>query len=61
MFVRLQLSCQYPIEYAYYAASDSVVGRKDLCAHCGRERGELDAEAVQRFRTVLSICDACRL
>lgn len=39
VFVRLQMSCQSPIEFPYYS---STVGRVDVCAHCSR-----DVEEVQ--------------
>jgi hypothetical protein len=56
-FVRLQLCCASPIEFAYYA---STIGRKDICCHCAKEDVRPDKEVEKNYRIVLQICDDCK-
>ncbi|WAR00571.1 hypothetical protein MAR_024943 [Mya arenaria] len=58
VFVRLQLSCISPIEFAYYASSSTT--KKDICCHCAADNSERDADLLTKFRVVLPICNACR-
>ena len=56
VFVRLQLSCQSPVEFPYYA---SGVGRPNICAHCASEGAERDRETLKHYKIVLPVCQAC--
>ena len=54
--IKSHLSCNQPIEVAYYG---SDVGRKDLCAYCASANAHKDAALTKKFKTVLPICEAC--
>jgi hypothetical protein len=57
--VRLQLSCEMHVEFAYYASSH---GRNDICAHCAAVGAEKSKQLSQQFRVVLPVCaDSIRL
>ena len=59
VMLRGNLTCASPIELPFYGTSADV-GRKDLCAHCGIEGGEIDNELKKCFKTVLPICVQCK-
>lgn len=54
--VRLQMTCQTPVEFAYYASS---FGRHDVCSHCGESGAEKDQELSRQYRVVLPVCTEC--
>ena len=56
VFVRLQLSCQKPIEFAYYA---SAIGRKGKCCYCGADGGEKEKDLLKKHKVVLPRCKEC--
>ncbi|VDI56462.1 Hypothetical predicted protein [Mytilus galloprovincialis] len=39
--VRLQITCETPVEYSFYA---STLGRQDICAHCGASGAQKDQD-----------------
>lgn len=51
VFVRLQMSCQSPIEFPYYS---STVGRVDVCAHCTLP-SEKSQEMLKKYKVVLTV------
>lgn len=55
LFVRLQMSCQSPIEFPYYS---STVGRVDVCAHCTLP-SEKSQEMLKKYKVVLPVCAQC--
>lgn len=55
VFVRLQMSCQSPIEFPYYS---STVGRVDVCAHCTLP-SEKSQEMLKKYKVVLPVCAQC--
>lgn len=57
VLVRLQLCCSSPVEWAYYAATNT---RKDICCYCAEENTERDKELLKEYRVVLPICAQCR-
>ncbi|XP_041356082.1 uncharacterized protein LOC121373481 [Gigantopelta aegis] len=57
-FVRLQMCCTTPIEFAYFASSSIV--RKDVCCHCGSFGAERDKDLMQNYRVVLPVCINCK-
>ena len=59
VFVRMQISCQSPIEWTYYSATGNI-GRKDICAHCATLGAEKDRELLKQFKIVLPICETCK-
>ncbi|WAR01912.1 hypothetical protein MAR_008470 [Mya arenaria] len=59
--VRLQMDCSTPIEFPYYAGNNPVAVRKDICCHCGEGGTEIDAALLQKYKTVLPVCRACKL
>ena len=51
VFVRLQLSCNSPVEVAYYSASH--ITRQDICCYCAAtEDAERDQESLKTHRVV---------
>ena len=54
------MHCKTPIEWAYYAATKIAVPR-DLCCHCSKQGAQQDKELKKLFKTVLPICDECRV
>ena len=58
VFTRLELSCQSPLEWAYYGATKTAV-RKDACCHCGKVDATVDKELLKCYKTVLPICTSC--
>ena len=59
VFTRLELSCQSPLEWPYFAATKVSV-RKDICAYCCRKGVSPDAKTKKKFKTVLPICLPCK-
>ncbi|WAR09093.1 hypothetical protein MAR_019051 [Mya arenaria] len=59
--VRQQMDCSTPIEFPYYAGNNPVAVRKDICCHCGEGGTERDAALLQKYKTVLPVCRACKL
>lgn len=55
VFVRLQMSCQSPIEFPYYS---STVGRVDVCAHSTLP-AEKSPEMLKKYKVVLPVCAQC--
>ena len=53
---RLQMSCETPVEFAFYASSH---GRGDVCAHCAEVGAEKNPELSRQYRVVLPVCQAC--
>ena len=60
IFTRLELNCSSPIEWAYYGSSVRNA-QKNLCSHCGKNSGSVDPELKKYYRTVLPICDGCKV
>ena len=59
VFVWLQLSCNSPVEVAYYSASH--ITRQDICCYCAAtEDAERDQESLKTHRVVLPICKSCK-
>ena len=56
MFVRLQLSCQSPVEFPYYA---SGIRQPDICAHRAAPDYQQDKELLKRFRVILPVYNLC--
>ena len=56
----MQMDCRTPIEFSYYADSNTVKVNKNICCHCG-EAGEKDKEVIKKFKVVLPICAVCHL
>lgn len=56
VFVRMGLTCGNHIEYAYYSAG---IGRPDLCCYCGEEGAQRSVALVQKYKTVLPMCQTC--
>ena len=54
--MRLQMSCESHVEYAYYKSS---LGKADICAHCAQDGADKDADLCQRFKFVLPVCQEC--
>jgi len=54
--VRLQMSCQMHVEFAYYASSR---GRQDVCAYCGVVGAEKNQEFCKPFLIVIPVCADC--
>jgi hypothetical protein len=54
--VRLQMTCEMHIEFAFYA---STHGRQDMCAHCGSVGAVKDQELCRQYRVVLPVCREC--
>ena len=59
IFVRLQLSCQSPVEMPYYAAACALT-REDICCYCAStEDIRRDEASLQTHRVVLPMCKTC--
>ncbi|XP_062580018.1 uncharacterized protein LOC134242029 [Saccostrea cucullata] len=58
--VRMQLNCNSPIEFPYYAENNTLGVNKTICCHCAGEQAERDKETLKKFRTVLPICAQCK-
>ena len=58
MVIRPRLSCGDQIEVPYYGDND-IVGRKDLCSHCGASNSAHSTILKTSFKTVLPVCDSC--
>ena len=55
---REDIRCADFIEVPYYVAAN--IGRVDLCCVCGGEGGVKPEDLVQKYKTVLPICDGCK-
>ncbi|VDI47141.1 Hypothetical predicted protein [Mytilus galloprovincialis] len=51
--VRLQITCETPVEYSFYA---STLGRQNICAHCGASGAQKDQDLCKSCTSSL-----CRL
>ncbi|CAG2222545.1 unnamed protein product [Mytilus edulis] len=54
--VRLQITCETPVEYSFYA---STLGRQDICAHCGASGAQKDQDLCKKIQSCPS--SLCRL
>ena len=59
VFTRLELTCNSPIEWAYYGATTRTI-RKGLCSNCGVKDGVINYELKKCCKTVLSIYEECK-
>lgn len=57
VMARSTITCESPVELSYYR---SGLGHADLCSYCCGE-GEVNQELLQKFKTVLLICESCIL
>lgn len=37
------------------------IGAKDTCAHCGNDKGEQEQALLDKYKTVLPLCNECRV
>ena len=56
VFIRLQLSCQSPVEFAYYA-SVQYSTRKDICCFCGQGGAQKEEDLTTKFKVVLPFAE----
>jgi len=54
--VRLGLTCETPVELAFYRSS---FARTDMCCLCASADADINEELKKRFKTVLPICRSC--
>jgi hypothetical protein len=45
-FIKVQINCQSPIEWAYYASS---IGKPDLCCYCAAEGIQQDNDLMKKY------------
>jgi hypothetical protein len=45
-FIKVQINCQSPIEWAYYASS---IGNPDLCCYCAAEGIQQDNDLMKKY------------
>ena len=57
---RLQMACNTPVEFAYYAENNPINVQKDICCHCANPGAEKDPEMKKKYRIVLPICVNCK-
>lgn len=50
--------CATPVEIPYYG---SALGPNDICALCGTGGGEVDQDLKLQYKTVLPLCNVCKL
>ena len=58
IYVRTSLSCDSPIERAYYSSSKTMKF-PSVCAHCGNKDCAIPQHLSEKFKVVLPICDLC--
>ena len=58
VYVRTSLSCDSPIERAYYSSSKTMKFPA-ICAHCGNKDCAIPQHLSEKFKVVLPICDLC--
>ena len=56
--VRPGITCREPVKLSYYSSS---LGRNDLCCHCGSTDAEVSQELKTKYKTVLPICNECKI
>ena len=59
VFTRLEVTCNSPVEWAYYGTQMKGV-KKDIRAYCVKDGTEIDAELKKCFKTVLPVCGLCK-
>jgi hypothetical protein len=55
-FIKVQINCQSPIKWAYYA---SGIGKPILCCYCAAERIQHNNDLKKKYWVVLPLCQAC--
>jgi hypothetical protein len=45
-FIKVQINCQSPIEWPYYASS---IGKPDLCCYCAAEGIQQDNDLMKKY------------
>ena len=59
VFVRMNLTCDSPIEQTYYSCR---IEHSQVCYYCGEEDNLINPspEVLSRFRTVYPLCEVCQ-
>ena len=59
VFVRMNLTCDLPIEQVYYSCK---VEHLQICYYCGKENNLVKPshEILSRFQTVYPLCEVCQ-
>ena len=59
VFMRLEITCNSPIKWAYYGATICTI-RKGLCSYCGVKDGVISQGLKKCYKIVLPICEECK-
>lgn len=59
VFVRMNLTCDSPIEQIYYSCK---IEHSQVCYHCGEKDSLVSPpqEILSRFKTVYPLCEICQ-
>lgn len=60
VFTRLEMHCNTPVAWEYYSAT-KIPLKKDVCSHCSRPGAIVDKETKKAYKTVLPICETCKV
>lgn len=61
VFTRLEMTCESYIELAYYGTSNAIGKKPGLCCYCAVDDTPRDAILTAKYKTVLPVCDTCKL
>jgi hypothetical protein len=48
-FIKVQINCQSPIEWAIYMLHGSSIGKPDLCCYCAAEGIQQDNDLMKKY------------
>ena len=49
VFIKVQINCQSPIEWAIYMLHGSSIGKPDLCCYCAAEGIQQDNDLMKKY------------
>jgi len=61
VFTCLEMTCESHIELSYYSTTNSIGKQPGLCCYCAAQNIPRDPHLVSRYKTVLPICEECKL
>jgi len=56
-----RMTCESYIELSYYSSSNEIGKKPGLCCYCAADNIQRDAALLSQYKTVLPICDSCRI
>jgi hypothetical protein len=61
IYSRLEMTCESYIELSYYSSSNEIGKKPGLCCYCAADNTQRDSALLSQYKTVLPICDGCRI